>query len=176
VLEMRVGLSQPDDRIRLQISSSCDDQESSWLASNPNGLRKAGQMRSVKTNESEPLMKGRKTFQTVSKPGFHFDPGSSVGEDLFATGMTPGLKAASVRIRLKHGTLEPVASMQRESHKPGNGEGESTERRAERSSARHRDGTTRSSDEGPVTGLERRGRVIQFLVNRSTPTRRGRNP
>ena len=43
--------------------------------------------------------------------------------------------------------------MRREKSKRGNREDESTK-------AGHRGGTARSSDEGPVTGLERRGRVI----------------
>ena len=49
-----------------------------------------------------------------------------------------GLKAARVRFRLKHGTLEPVVSMLREMPKGKPPEGLSTD-------ARHRDGTTRSS-------------------------------
>jgi hypothetical protein len=53
----------------------------------------------------------------VSKPEYQNDSGSSAGGDLFATGTTPGLKAARARIRLRHGTLEPVVSMQRERHK-----------------------------------------------------------
>ena len=119
-------------------------------------------MRSAKANESEPLMKGRKAFQMVSEPGFQNRSGSSVGEDLFATGTTPGLEAARARIRLRHGTLEPVVPMPREKPKRGNREGQSTD-------AGHRGGTTRSSDEGSVMGLERRGRVIPFLVNESIP-------
>ena len=126
------------------------------------------QMRSMKANASEPLTKGRNSFQTVSKPGLVCCPGSSAGGGLFATDTTPGLEAARAWIRLRHGTLEPVASMQRERPKRTNREAESTERRAERSSARHRGGTTRSSAEAPVTGVERRGRVIQFSGNGST--------
>jgi hypothetical protein len=57
--------------------------------------------------------------------------------------------------------LEPVASMPREKPKWITHEGESTE-------ARHRGGTTRSSVEGRVMRLERRGRVIQSLVNGPT--------
>lgn len=54
-------------------------------------------------------------------------PGISVGEDLFADGTAPGLKAARSRIRLRYGTLEPVASMVRERHKRRTREAESTE-------------------------------------------------
>ena len=90
---------------------------------------------------------------------FHF--GISDGAGLYAAVAASGLKAARARIRLRHGTLEPVVPMQREKPKRGNREGEST-------NAGHRGGTIRSSVEGPVTGLERRGRVIQSPVNRPT--------
>ncbi len=60
-----------------------------------------------------------------------------------------------------NGTLEPVVSMQREKSKRRPREGESTD-------ARHRGGMTRSSDEGCVMRLERRGRVIESLGNGST--------
>jgi hypothetical protein len=96
----------------------------------------------VKANASEPLMKGRKELQTVSKPEHHQGFGSSVGDTLFTSGMTSGLKAARARIRLRHGTLEPVASMQRERRKR-------SPRKADSTNARHRGGTIRSSDEGP---------------------------
>lgn len=106
----------------------------------------------------------------MSKPRCHFHFGSSDGEDLFAAVAASGLKAARMRIRLRHGTLEPVAPMPRERPKRGDREAKSTD-------AEHRGGTARSSDEVPIrVGMERRGRVIQFLVNRSTPIRRGRNP
>jgi hypothetical protein len=122
----------------------------------------------VKANASEPLMKGRKELQTVSKPGQHQGPGNSVGEDLLTTGMTPGLKAARSWIRLRHGTLEPVVSMQRERHKRST-------RKADSTNARHRGGTIRSSDEWRVMRRERRDRVIQFSINESTVSNCGRN-
>jgi hypothetical protein len=130
------------------------------------GVARPRQIRSAKANESEPLMKGRKNIQTVSKPGSQDISGSSASEVLFTTGMTPGFKAARARIRLKHGTLEPVVSMQRERHKRRPREADSTD-------ARHRDGTTRSSVERPVMGLERRGRVIQLSFTESTARQRG---
>ena len=97
----------------------------------------------------------------MPKPRCHSHFGISDGEDLFAAVAASGLKAARARIRLGHGTLEPVVSMRRERLKRQDREADSTD-------ARHRGGTTRSSAEGPVTGLERRGRVIQFSVNRPT--------
>jgi hypothetical protein len=68
--------------------------------------------------------------------------GRSVGQDLFGTDAASGLKAARAWIGLKHGTLEPVVSMPREKSKRGDRKDESTD-------ARHRDGTTRSSDDRP---------------------------
>src|SRR5262249_31936343 len=68
---------------------------------------------------------------------------------------------ARVRSWLEHGTWEPVASMPREKLKWKPHESLSTD-------AGHRGGLARSSDEGPVMGLERRGQITQF--------RRGVNP
>jgi len=67
-----------------------------------------------------------------------------------------GLEAARAWIRPVHGTFEPVVLMLREKPKRGDREGLSTD-------AGHRDGSTRSSDEEPVMGLEPRGRVIMSL-------------
>jgi len=98
----------------------------------------------------------------MSKPRCHFHRGISDGEDLFTAVAASGLEAARARIGLEHGTLEPVAPMQREKPKRGDRQGQSTD-------AGHRGGTTRSSDEVPIrVGMEPRGRVILFLVNRST--------
>jgi hypothetical protein len=86
-----------------------------------------------------------------------------------------GIKAARAQFRLWCGTCEPVAPIPIRSFtwacaatRPArgrtpsrrNGKGQSTD-------AEHRDGPTRSSDEGPVMGLERRGRVIRtrLVVN-----------
>ena len=83
------------------------------------------------------------------------------GDPLTAS-MASGMKVARARSWLGQGTWEPVASMPREEPKWRSHEGQSTD-------AGHRGGTTRSSDEGSVMGLERRGRVIPFLVNESIP-------
>ncbi len=115
----------------------------------------------MKANASEPLMKGRNNRDGV-ETGVSRELGISAGEDLCAIGMAPGLKAARAWIRLRHGTLEPVVPMLRETPKRG-------DRKGLRTDAGHRGGTTRSSGEGPVIGLERRGRGIQFTVNRSIP-------
>src|SRR5262249_25594675 len=71
------------------------------------------------------------------------------------------IKGARVRSWLEHGTREPVASMPREKLKWKPHESLSTD-------AGHRGGWARSSDEVPVMGMERRGRITQ--------SRRGDNP
>jgi hypothetical protein len=114
------------------------------------GAARPRQVWAVKANASEPLKKGRKTERRCQNRGFKRGLGSSAGGDLFATGMTPGLKAARSRLGLKHGTLEPVVSpasslssrCKRERRKRSTREAEST-------NARHRGGTTRSSVERP---------------------------
>ena len=64
------------------------------------------------------------------------------------------MEAARARSRLLCGTREPVTPMPREQCK-----GKPYER--ERTDAGYRDGATRSRDEGPVMGLERRGCPIR---------------
>ena len=97
----------------------------------------------------------------MSKPGCHFCSGNSDGAGLYTAVAASGLKAARARIGLRHGTLEPVAPMLREKPKRQPRKGLSTD-------AEHRDGSARSSDERPVTGRERRSRVIPFSVPRPT--------
>ena len=53
-----------------------------------------------------------------------------------------------------YGTWEPVALMTREKFKWRHQKNESTD-------AKHRDGVTRSSEEGAVMALEQRGDIIQ---------------
>jgi hypothetical protein len=60
-----------------------------------------------------------------------------------------------------HGTWEPVVSMLREKSKWGPHKDQSTD-------ARHRGGTTRSSVEGCVMRLERRGRATRVSFRGST--------
>lgn len=68
----------------------------------------------MKANASEPLMTSRNQVRRRQNRDFKRGPGSSVGGDLFATDTTSGFKAARAWIGLRYGTLEPVASMQRE--------------------------------------------------------------
>src|SRR3954447_12536936 len=88
------------------------------------------------------------------------------GDPLTAS-VASGMKVARVRSWLGYVTWEPVASMLREEPKWRSHEGQSTD-------AGHRGGSARSSEEVPVMGMERRGRIIQFRqrVNRAI----GRNP
>jgi transposase len=161
VNEMREGLSWPGDRTRPQTSPNCDGQEPSWEASGAKGAARPRQVRFVKSNASEPLIKCRNRIQTMSKPGSGDCPGISMGGACNPAHVTSGTKAARARIRLIDGTLEPVVSMSREKPKRRPRKGESTD-------AGHRGGTTRSSVEGRVMRLERRGRVIESLLTGST--------
>ena len=110
-------------------------------------------------------MKCRKRKDDV-ETGELWLPQDEHGRCLYLAHAASGTKVARSRIRLEHGTLEPVVSMLREKSKRRTRKGEST-------NARHRDGTTRSSVEGGVMFLERRGRVIQSLDNRSTASAGG---
>ena len=83
------------------------------------------------------------------------------GGDPLTARAASGIKVARVRSWLERGTWEPVASMPREKPKWSTHEGQSTD-------AGHRGGWARSSGEGPVMGLERRGPIIR--------SRRGVNP
>src|SRR3954471_10591698 len=78
-----------------------------------------------------------------------------------------GIKVARVRSWLERGTWEPVASMPREEPKWRSHEGQSTD-------AGHRGGWARSSAEGPVMGLERRGPITR--LRRGVNPAMGRNP
>src|SRR5262245_26434896 len=95
------------------------------------------------------------------KTGVESLPRDQRGGHPLTARVTSGMKVARVRSRLERGTWEPVASMPREEPKWLTHEGQSTD-------AGHRGGWARSSDEGPVMGLERRGPISRF--------RRGVNP
>ena len=81
-------------------------------------------------------------------------PRDEFGSDVCTARVASGIKVARTRIRLLCGTWEPVIPMQRENLKRKHREGERTE-------AEYRGGATRSSGEGPVMGLKRRGCPIQ---------------
>src|SRR6516162_2350037 len=95
------------------------------------------------------------------KTGVESLPRDQRGGHPLTARVASGMKVAPVRSWLERGTWEPVASMPREKPKWPTHEGQSTD-------ARHRGGWARSSGEGPVMGLERRGPIIR--------SRRGVNP
>jgi hypothetical protein len=114
-----------------------------------NGWARPGQVRIVKSNVSEPLMTCRKRRDDVETAGESLLRDKS-GGSLMTARTASGIKAARARSRLLCGTWEPVPPMAREKRKGKPPECESTD-------AGNRGGATRSSGEGPVMGLERRG-------------------
>ncbi len=122
--------------------------------------RSTCQVRIGKTSASEPLMKRRKS-KVMSKPGSSGCPGRSVGEICLLPTRHPAFRRRESEFRLVHGTWEPVVSMPREKSKWWPHEDQSTD-------ARHRGGTTRSSVEGCVMRLERRGRATRVSSRGST--------
>ena len=75
------------------------------------------------------------------------------GRCLLMARAASGMEMARVRSGLLCGTWEPVTSMLRENRKETYPKRESTD-------AKNRDGVTRSSEEGAVIALERRGYPI----------------
>ena len=138
------------------------------------GAPRVRQVRAEKANESKPLMTCRKRIDDI-KTGRESFSRDEPGGYLPTAQAVSGIKAARAQFRLWCGTCEPVtpipirpftwacsATRPARGRTPSrrNGKGQSTD-------AEHRDGPTRSSDEGPVMGLERRGRVIRtrLVVN-----------
>jgi retron-type reverse transcriptase len=117
------------------------------------GRARPGQVRTVESNASEPLMTCRKCRNGVKTGGESLLREQS-GGDLFTAQAASGMKAARTRSRLLCGTWEPVTPMPREERK-----GKSPKRAS--TDAGYRDGATCSSAEGPVMGLERRGCPIR---------------
>ena len=120
----------------------------------------------MKASASEPRMKCRNTeddietrhsFHAWDEPGGHLSTAQAVS----------GIYAAPARVRLLHGTWEPVVSRETGSWSsdlrpalPGKAPSRSAGK-GRSPDARHRGGPPGSSDEGPVIGLERSGRAIQ---------------
>ncbi len=117
------------------------------------GRARPGQVRTVESNASEPLMTCRKCRNGV-ETGAESLPREQSGGDLSTAQAASGIKAARTRSRLLCGTWEPVTPMPREERKGKPPERASTD-------AGYRDGATCSSEEGPVMGLERRGCPIR---------------
>ncbi len=118
-------------------------------------------MRSRETSESEPSMKCRKRMDDV-KTGGGGRPGTSAGGDL---------KTGPCGIRLEGGvTLDQALSRNVGTCRPDakGADRAGNPRETLSTDAGHRGRTARSSDEGPVMGLDRRGRGVQLwqAVNR----------
>jgi len=136
----------------------------------------------VKANESEPQLRCRKALDDIeTKPIWWAwdEPGGCLLIDQVVSGMD----AARAWVRLLYGTWEPVVlrgdrtvavGLRRvvpgKVSSGGNREGRIPV-------VGHRGGPSRSSDEGPVMGLERRGRAIQtgLLGNRDVVVAGGTN-
>jgi hypothetical protein len=117
------------------------------------GRARPGQVRTVESNASEPLMTCRKRRNGVETGRESLSRDQS-GGNLSTAQAASGMEAARTWSRLLCGTWEPVTSMLREPRKGKPPERVSTD-------ARYRDGATCSSEEGPVMGLERRGCPIR---------------
>jgi len=126
----------------------------------------------MKANESEPQVKCRKAVDDIKTGGLLLSRDKS-GGCLFIGQTVSGMYAARAWVRLLYGTWEPVVLRDDQLVAFGlrlavSGKVSSGRSREGRIPVvGHRDGPSRSSDEGPVMGLERRGRAIQtrLLVN-----------
>jgi len=129
----------------------------------------------TKASGSEPLLRRRKRIGGI-KTGVESLPRDESGGSLLTGQAVSGVKVARAWSGLLDGTGEPVAPIGRlasgavwacgrssgaRTPSGGNREGQSSD-------AGHRGGPSCSSGEGPVMGLERRGRVVRagFQINR----------
>jgi hypothetical protein len=96
------------------------------------------------------------------------------GRYLFTAPAASGVKRARARSRLLHGTGEPVVLESLCWQARGGGRPSSGRNRKRQSTGPgHGGGPSRSSDEAPVMGVERRGRAIRGSVTSQPVT--GRN-
>ncbi|MDQ3729539.1 MAG: reverse transcriptase domain-containing protein [Actinomycetota bacterium] len=136
---------------------------------------RARQVRITKASESEPLMRRRKRIGDI-ETGVESLPRDEPGGCLLIGQAVSGVKVARAWSGLSCGTREPVAPTGRSASGAGVACGRSVQARTpssgncegESSCAGHRGGPSRSSAEGPVIGLERRGRVVRagLAINR----------
>jgi retron-type reverse transcriptase len=137
------------------------------------GAPRVRQVRAEKANESKPLMTCRKRIDDIETGGESFSR-DEPGGYLPTAQAVSGIKAARAQFRLWHGTCEPGprywsdrstgwTTPRSATARPPSGRNH----KGLSSDARDRGGPARSSDEGPVMGLERRGRVIRtrLVVN-----------
>jgi hypothetical protein len=131
----------------------------------------------TKASESKPPLKCRKRIDDIGNRGRVVAPGGAWREPADWPGGCPAWMVARAWSGLSCGTREPVAPMGRLGQWSGLGlrpvvwsenpkqlicEGESSD-------AGHRGGPDRSSDEGSVMGLERRGRVVLACLTANRP-------
>lgn len=151
------------------------------LRSKAVGAERCGKSRAVecgrcdpmKANESEPRMKCRNALDDIESGSARMIRDES-GGCLLSGQAVSGMYAARAWVRLLHGTWEPVVLRDDQlvafglrlavSGKVSGGRN----REGRIPVAGHRGGSARSSVEGSVMGLERRGRAVQarLLVNR----------
>src|SRR5215471_17675591 len=116
------------------------------------------QARSREASASEPLQKCRKRIRRCQNRGVTLPPGSARGDALILPERHPACRRREARpgFRTERENLCFVTSddVKGEAASGSNREGESTE-------AGHRGGAARSSVEGAVMGLERRGCVVR---------------
>lgn len=120
----------------------------------------------MKANESEPQVSCRKALDGIKTGALSLSRDES-GGCLFIGQTVPGMDAARARVRLLHGTWEPVVS--RDGRPVAYGLRSVVSGKAPSGRSRegrvpvvgHRGGPSGSSGEGPVMGLERSGRAIQ---------------
>ena len=132
------------------------------------GSRRAGQVWITKASESDTTRESVESVWMTSKPRSSRCLGMSLAGACRLARWCPALEVARAWSGLSCGTREPVAPMGRPASgavlscgrssgartpSSGNCEGESSD-------AGHRGGPSRISGEGPVMGLERRGRVV----------------
>ena len=119
-----------------------------------------------KTNTSEPPLK-RRNLKMVSKPGFIRWPGISLAGTCLLARWHPAYRWRELGPGSLAELREPVVAMQRERHKQGDCEADSTD-------ALHRDGQVRSSDEAAVMAVERRDLAAQLGTSGQLQSRRNR--
>jgi hypothetical protein len=122
-----------------------------------------------KANVSEPRMKCRNALDDIETKSYLLtcdEPGGS----LFIGQVVSGMNAARAWVRLLHGTWEPVVPRDGQLvayslRLAGYGRIPSGRNRKDKSTdAGHRGGSSGSSDDGPVMGLERSGRAVQMRL------------
>jgi len=120
----------------------------------------------MKANESKPLMTCRNLLDDI-KTRFAILAWDKPGGSLLTAQTVSGMEVARAWVRLLHGTWEPVVLRDGQPvafglRLTGYGRIPSGRNRKDKSTdAGHRGGSSGSSDEGPVMGLERSGRAVQ---------------